>query len=266
MLLVENIGGLSEATIKTAYLAIWKNDISNVLYGVVALVAIIIMVSKIITVYSKGMEQPEGVDRKLALRLVKQYILYAVFIAVFPFILGGAETSFAEVQDNLKSKYDFALESSVEDATTYFLNEYIIESMKELEDANMFKEIYLMAIMKLNTAIYSYSLYILKYIYFIFCCGRYMWLMMLQLLAPLALILAMSEKTISYFYTWLKNMLLCYLLIPFFILADAFSESISVVISNSFDHSSHSMMVVLLMVLLKINLFAIVTKKTYNLL
>ena len=94
MLLVENLGGLSEATIKAAYLSIWKNDISNVLYGVVALVAIIIMVSKIITVYSKGMEQPEGVDRKLALRLVKQYILYAVFI-VYSIHL-GVETSFAK--------------------------------------------------------------------------------------------------------------------------------------------------------------------------
>ena len=93
-----------------------------------------------------------------------------------------------------------------------------------------------------------------------------MWLMMLQLLAPLALILAMSEKTISYFYTWLKNMLLCYLLIPFFIIADAFSESISVVIGQSYDYSKNSLLVILLMVVIKINLFGVVTKKTYNLL
>jgi hypothetical protein len=54
-----------------------------------------------------------------------------------------------------------------------------------------------------------------------------MWLLMLELIAPVAIMLVIHENTRSYFYTWLKNMLICYMLIPMFLLAEKFSNEVA---------------------------------------
>lgn len=79
----------------------------------------------------------------------------------------------------------------------------------------------------ITAIVMAVGVFIFKYTYTFFILGRYMWLLLLELIAPVAIVLAIHENTRSYFYTWLKNMLVCYMLIPMFLLADKFSNEVA---------------------------------------
>lgn len=60
----------------------------------------------------------------------------------------------------------------------------------------------------------------------LFICGRYMFLLLLELISPVAIACFYNEGTRTYFYQWCKNLLVCYLMVPAFILASRFSDAI----------------------------------------
>lgn len=79
----------------------------------------------------------------------------------------------------------------------------------------------------LTATLMSIGVFIYKYTYTFFILGRYMWLLLLEMIAPIAIVLIINENTRTYFYTWVKNMLICYMLIPMFLLADKFSNEVA---------------------------------------
>lgn len=79
----------------------------------------------------------------------------------------------------------------------------------------------------LTATLMSIGVFIYKYTYTFFILGRYMWLLLLEMVAPIAILLIINENTRTHFYTWVKNMLICYMLIPMFLLADKFSNEIA---------------------------------------
>ena len=111
------------------------------------------------------------------------------------------------------------------------------------------------------------GLFLFKYTYTFFILGRYMWLLMLELVAPIAIVLCIHEATRSYFYTWIKNMIICYLLIPFFLLADAFSNEVASLFmaSNARGGEITITIVVLAGVWVKIKMFSVVRVRSSQL-
>lgn len=276
-LLNANVGGLSEATVRAAYEACYKHEVSTGIIGLVSILAIVFMISKILSEYQK-MRGDAKTDRKVYFEMIKLYAKYAVFIAAFPFLIRGVETVFAEVQDSLTQSYNTSLEAAGTTAITKLVESYIIETMTPQGDSlsevivdgvdqmiNPMRKISLWLDM-LGIQTYMVAIYILKYIYFFFCCGRYLWLIMLQVLAPVAIVLALNKNTIHYTTSWGKNLLICYLLIPFFLIADSFSEAIISVVINSMDFSKYGLFAMFGLVIVKISMFAYVSKKAYNLL
>lgn len=75
-----------------------------------------------------------------------------------------------------------------------------------------------------SATLMAIGVFIFKHAYTFFILSRYMWLLMLELVAPIAICLSIHSATRSHFYAWLKNMIICYLLIPMFLLADHFSN------------------------------------------
>jgi hypothetical protein len=120
----------------------------------------------------------------------------------------------------------------------------------------------------ITAIVMAIGVFIFKYTYTFFILGRYMWLLLLELIAPVAIILVIHENTRSYFYTWLKNMLICYLLIPMFLLADKFSNEVaSFFMANSANAGQVSVLIVVCVgVWVKIKMFSIVKAKSSQLL
>ena len=121
--------------------------------------------------------------------------------------------------------------------------------------------------MSLTALVMSIGLFIFKYIYTFFILGRYMWLLMLELVAPIAISLCIHEGTRSYFYTWVKNMIVCYLLIPMFLLADKFSNEIAnfATEGSAVYGESSVLSVVLIGIVVKVKMFSTVRAKAAQL-
>ncbi|MFK2243280.1 type IV secretion system protein [Bacteroides fragilis] len=111
------------------------------------------------------------------------------------------------------------------------------------------------------------GIFLFKYTYTFFILGRYMYLMMLELVAPIAIVLIIHDSTRSYFYSWLKNMIICYLLIPFFLLADRFSNAVALALVSGQEAVGSVSVVVLVLVAVwvKFKLFSVVRSKSSQL-
>lgn len=107
---------------------------------------------------------------------------------------------------------------------------------------------------------------IFKFIYTFYIAGRYMWLIMLELVAPLAIVLIIHENTRTYFYNWLKNMIICYLLIPMFLLADKFSNELTTGFFEGSEITSLSLIFLIFTgIFVKIKMFATVKSRASQL-
>lgn len=113
----------------------------------------------------------------------------------------------------------------------------------------------------------SIGVFLFKYTYTFFILGRYMWLLLLELVAPIAIVLIAHENTRSYFYTWLKNMIICYLLIPMFLLADKFSNEVASFFMEGCEAAGQAtiFLVVCVGVWVKIKMFSVVRTKSTQL-
>ena len=109
------------------------------------------------------------------------------------------------------------------------------------------------------------GIFLFKYTYTFFILGRYMYLMMLELVAPIAIVLIIHDSTRSYFYSWLKNMIICYLLIPLFLLADKFSNEVALALVSGQEMAGSVSVVVIVAVWIKFKLFSVVRSKSSQL-
>lgn len=111
------------------------------------------------------------------------------------------------------------------------------------------------------------GIFLFKYTYTFFILGRYMYLMMLELVAPIAIVLIIHDSTRSYFYSWLKNMIICYLLIPLFLLADKFSNEVALALVSGQEMAGSVSVVVIVLVAvwIRFKLFSVVRSKSSQL-
>jgi hypothetical protein len=267
---------MNEQTIKTAYQAIHSNGAAQATIGLVTIIALAIMIIKIIKLYEEQKQEKEF-NVKLLFDLIKQYGKYLAFICAFPFILGAVETVLADVQQGVSSKFNASVNMVGTEYIKQNLEDFIEHEAKEIEaQESTWDKIKGSVVQVINpfdgwgAKIYGQislvSIYLLKYIFFFFCCGRYLWLLMLEIVAPIAIVLSLNEKTFGIFMTWVKNMLVCYLLIPFFLMADVFSEEIIKVMFSAENMSVYGIWATLGMITIKISLFGVVSKRCLNLL
>ena len=66
------------------------------------------------------------------------------------------------------------------------------------------------------------------YLMLVFLCTRYLILILLEVISPLAIACLYNSDTRSSFYTWARQMVGCYMLYPGFVIASVFSDLIVV--------------------------------------
>lgn len=256
--------------LETVYKAIHSNGLVNSLIGLSIFIAVIFVAKRIYKAY-KDYEGEK--DYKVLFNIAKQYALIMLFIVALPFALNKIELVFAGVQSNVSKHFNASVEMSVQEQVINAVVDYkkqegkksIIQKGKDaLDPVKRLEAIQRAAALMLNTFLIEIN----KYLYFFFCAGRYLWLLMLEIMAPLALVCILDDNTKQYFMAWLKNMLICYLLIPFFLLADVFGEmAIKEVATHSliFNFSQYSTLAIVGMLVLKIALYKVAANRAFKL-
>lgn len=93
-------------------------------------------------------------------------------------------------------------------------------------------------------------------IFFFFASARYLYLILLEIVTPIAVILYMDEKTRHYTHAYLKNLFVCYMTIPAFLIANALGSIIAENIMHMCGQNKYTMLGLLFAFVFKLFLFA----------
>lgn len=262
--------------LKSVYDSIHSGGFVNSLIGLSVFLGIAYISRRIYLAYRDYNGEKEK-DIKLIFELIKEYAVITAIIVALPFGLRTIETVLADVQENVSKNFNASVELTATQAIAAEVERY--KSQYTPDENNrptsfgrkILQTITLSSISNsfVGSSVNMFLLGITKYIYFFFCAGRYLWLLMLEVMAPVALVSFLDDdrrKTV--FEPWLKNMMICYLLVPFFLLADVFGEqAIRVLAKNSFifQYNQTGLLATLGILVLKIALYKIAAQRAFNL-
>jgi len=230
----------------------------EVMRGVVIAIAAILIIDRILREYKTGANENSGrPEMKSFTNMLYLYAFVFLIILLFPVLLSAVERTLGEMQQGFISNIGTPADYW-KDAVKHLAEQKGIdpEGPSPITDFWAFIDYYVSV--AINPIFYWFN----KYLYSFFMVGRYFYLLMLEIVSPLAIVMLLNEKTHQYFMTWGKHMMICYLMIPFFLLANKFADTI---INSIFTGEITIWFALLTSFLLKLSLFKVVNSRLYNL-
>lgn len=257
-------------SIGVAYTRTQKFILYESFHTVMIAIVVFLLFMKLFDEYQKNIASNNGrIDLGTYWVQIRMMVIVCFISTSSGMIFNLVEHVFIELQDNLINGMGGDIANKSLETMIEMVKQKVL-IVDELEEQDMTKDIPFVTgwIFKcLSAIVMSVGVFLFKYTYTFFILGRYMWLLMLELVAPVAIVLMIHENTRSYFYNWLRNMLICYLLIPMFLLADKFSNEVA----NFFMEGKETagqvtvLLVVCVGVWVKVKMFAIVRSKASQL-
>lgn len=210
--------------VETVYQSI-KSDSWGISFYLVAIsVALIIMVSKGASSFPKMIDEQTGtIDMKSFLTTIYPYIIGLIVVMAIPVIISTIEKALSYIEQATMTNIGADRPMKVADA----LSKELVEKMANGG---------VLAIIRMDIAQILDIIGILvakpflamldQYLFAGALSIRYLYLMALELVAPIAVVGLISKETESWFFTWCKNMLACYLMIPMFLISLALAEGL----------------------------------------
>lgn len=236
----------------------------------------LLLLKKFTEAYKRAHVNKDGnkvhIDAKAFFDLFWQYIIAFVVIIVAPVFVAFLEKGLGTFEDAVVTTQSYSIDMSLEEAMEFYENEYkkgmpnggkgsswpIVKQLQNIYTAAA-------------ESYYLLVLYLSKYLFYMYSSGRYIYLLLLELALPIAIVLALDDSTRGHFITWCKHLLICYLMIPAFLLSNNFAELFA---KNIFGYGSESMMAISALgpvgltvtLLLKLFLFSFSIKQLYHIL
>ena len=220
--------------LNAAYLQIKGMVVIEGFYALVAGFVITTFVFKLVGIIKEMINEGKGFNAKHFYELGREYIFCIGLICIMPVLLGTLETVLAYGADELMNG----------DITDIAVNG--IDTLKWSLISGTVGSLFGVAY---------------DYIMLLFLCTRYLILLLLEIISPIAIACLYNKDTRSSFYTWVKQMLGCYMLYPGFILASVFSDLI--VTNYVLQRSWSVLLMVIFSFLLKLTMLGTV-KATVN--
>ena len=214
---------LNYEIIEEVYSTIMAELKINSIYYLAAFVAVILIIKRIAEEWKTQIKQDKTIDARMFLEMFWTYVVAICVIVGLPVFLQTVENLLAyfasevhdQVGENLSKSYEESWES---------IKERYQEQLNT--NGNFLDKALVWIYNQIDAMLYFLLFYIQKYLVFIFFAGRYLYLIILQIIAPFAIVLALNKDTIQYFYTYLKHVLVCYLMMPAYMIADRFADEI----------------------------------------
>lgn len=198
------------------------------------------------------------VDMRALFSLCTPYIIGSTFAVAVPAIISLLEYGFAQIGEELMSQVPISKADTIEKALREEMVQKASEDSSFLSGFDIVESLELILI----TIVKPTMFLIEQWLFGIATAGRFLYLMLLEVVAPLAVCSAISKNTESYFYTWCKHMLACYLLLPAFALAVAFADAMRIPLMNGGTVSVFALLGVLI---LKLYLIKVAGQRVFQL-
>lgn len=216
------------SNLNNAYLQIKGMIVVEGFYALVAGFVITTFVFKLAGIIKEMVHEGKGFNAKQFYELGREYILCIALICIMPVLLDTLETVLAYAADRLMESLaaggvynpDNIWKKPIEQAFDDLMNSDIIDiAVNELDTT--FNSL-------LAGAVGSFGGVAYDYLMLVFLCTRYLILILLEVISPLAIACLYNSDTRSSFYTWARQMVGCYMLYPGFVIASVFSDLIVV--------------------------------------
>lgn len=216
------------SNLNNAYLQIKGMIVVEGFYALVAGFVITTFVFKLAGIIKEMVHEGKGFNAKQFYELGREYILCIALICIMPVLLDTLETVLAYAADRLMESLaaggvynpDNIWKKPIEQAFDDLMNSDIIDIAVNGQDTT-FNSL-------LAGAVGSFGGVAYDYLMLVFLCTRYLILILLEVISPLAIACLYNSDTRSSFYTWARQMVGCYMLYPGFVIASVFSDLIVV--------------------------------------
>ena len=216
------------SNLNNAYLQIKGRIVVEGFYALVAGFVITTFVFKLAGIIKEMVHEGKGFNAKQFYELGREYILCIALICIMPVLLDTLETVLAYAADRLMESLaaggvynpDNIWKKPIEQAFDDLMNSDIIDIAVNGLDTT-FNSL-------LAGAVGSFGGVAYDYLMLVFLCTRYLILILLEVISPLAIACLYNSDTRSSFYTWARQMVGCYMLYPGFVIASVFSDLIVV--------------------------------------
>lgn len=216
------------SNLNNAYLQIKGMIVVEGFYALVAGFVITTFVFKLAGIIKDMVHEGKGFNAKQFYELGREYILCIALICIMPVLLDTLEAVLAYAADRLMESLaaggvynpDNIWKKPIEQAFDDLMNSDIIDIAVNGLDTT-FNSL-------LAGAVGSFGGVAYDYLMLVFLCTRYLILILLEVISPLAIACLYNSDTRSSFYTWARQMVGCYMLYPGFIIASVFSDLIVV--------------------------------------
>ena len=216
------------SNLNNAYLQIKGMIVVEGFYALVAGFVITTFVFKLAGIIKEMVHEGKGFNAKQFYELGREYILCIALICIMPVLLDTLETVLAYAADRLMQSLaaggvynpDNIWKKPIEQAFDDLMNSDIIDIAVNGLDTT-FNSL-------LAGAVGSFGGVAYDYLMLVFLCTRYLILILLEVISPLAIACLYNSDTRSSFYTWARQMVGCYMLYPGFVIASVFSDLIVV--------------------------------------
>lgn len=259
-------GIITYSEVESAYQSVKGTGLATGLYSIVSTLAVVITIYKILQNYWAGATDSNSKtpDMKKYMDLLKPLIPYILIIFALPFVISLVEAMFSLMEQNFLGEIG---DKPPLDFTEYVKYEEELYATKErptnmvgmpswdtmMQDMSDYIRIYCIA---------PLMLFIDNYLFSFAISGRYIYLILLEMIAPLAVLSLMYKSTENWFFSWLKNMMICYMLVPGFMLANFFATQLFEVLVGNGDMG---ILMMLFMIALKMYLYKKVAEFTSRL-
>lgn len=216
------------SNLNNAYLQIKGMIVVEGFYALVAGFVITTFVFKLAGIIKDMVHEGKGFNAKQFYELGREYILCIALICIMPVLLDTLEAVLAYAADRLMESLaaggvynpDNIWKKPIEQAFDDLMNSDIIDIAVNGLDTT-FNSL-------LAGAVGSFGGVAYDYLMLVFLCTRYLILILLEVISPLAIACLYNSDTRSSFYTWVRQMVGCYMLYPGFVIASVFSDLIVV--------------------------------------
>lgn len=210
-----------EQGIISAYNAINDLPITEGMIAICSLICALIVLSKLVHGVQEAMQDGQ-IDIRSFFKLFSTYIYMLIAITIAPPAFTLVEKGLAEMSDELTQQNQRAINANV----LGVLDEFAKRKEAEIDQAGTMEAVLLGIKMPIELLFYTMVVYITKFLYVIFASARYLYLIILKIGTPIAIVCSLHEKTRHITETYLKNLFYCYIMLPCFLITNNFSDMI----------------------------------------
>lgn len=210
-----------ETSIISAYNAISGLPVTQGMILIASVICGIIIVAKIVSGLQEAMQDGQ-INIRSFFKLFSTYIYMLVAISLAPSAFNLVEKGLAQMSDELITKHQGVINENLDEVIETFVN----EKMDEIDQAGIVEGAILSLKATIEIFIYTIVVYMTKFLYLIFASARYLYLAILKIGTPIAIVCSIDDKTRHITETYIKNLFYCYVMLPCFLLTNNFSDQI----------------------------------------